>query len=220
MLAMERADRSIARIVMYQAGQLELRCTSLLDAHTADRPTFEATLARGFGNPRQFQVFAMAPGLLFLDRRDQKETSEHQSNPKAVFAWALVGGVVGGLIAAALTKRKVTPAKRETGLELQSDEALLQLAKERKKSFVVPHEDVRAITVDPPSAWDRMFGHRTLAGWITVDTVNQGKLRLEFRDAAVMASAAESLPRRYGGRVIANAELDLRRKRFVPRGCA
>lgn len=205
---------------MYQVGHVELRCTSLLNASTADRPTFEATLARGFSSPRQFQVFAMSPGLLFLDRRDQKEKTETDGNTKVVIISAILGGLIGGLIAAALTKRKVTPAQREAGLELQSDEDLLNLAKERKKSFVVPHEDIRAITIDPPSAWDRMFGHRLLAGWITVDTANHGKLRLEFRDPAVMAVAADSLPRRYGSRVIANAELDLRRKRFVTRGCA
>lgn len=200
---------------MYQAGQVELRCTSILNAYTGDRATFEATIRRGLGGPRQYQIFAMQSGLLFLDRRDQKETAEYDSKQRTALALAMFGGAIGGAIGGMLVKPKVNPAKRESGLELKADEELLELARSRKKSFVVQHEEVLSISIDPPSGWDKLFGHRTLAGWITIDTMSQGKLVLEFREAAIMAVAAESLPRRYGTKVAVNAELDERRKQFV-----
>ena len=46
-------------------------------------------------------------------------------------------------------------------------------------------------------------------------TVSQGKLVLERREAPVMASAAESLPRRYGTKVTVHVALDERQKPFV-----
>jgi hypothetical protein len=207
---------------MYQSGQLELRCSALLNTNTAGRPTFEATIRRGWGGQRQYQVFVMPQGLLFLERCDQKETVQLTGNQRTVLALAMFGGAIGGLIGGMIAKPKVNqsdvvPAKRESGLELKSDDELLELARKRRKSFVIKHEEVLSASIDPPSALDSMFGHRTLAGWITIETMSHGRLRLEFRSAAEMAVAAESLPPRYGSRVLVNAELDVRRKRFVSR---
>jgi hypothetical protein len=202
---------------MYQSGQLELRTSALLSQHTSDRPSFTVTIRRGWGGPRQFQVFLMQDGLLFLDRRDEKEQREFTGRQRAVFAGAILGGAIGGLIAAMLVKPKTIPAKRETGLDLLTDVELLELATARPKSFVIKHEEILSIAADPVGAWDQMVGHRTLSGRAHLDTLSHGKLTLEFRDPAALSTAIEALPRRYAERVTVNVEFDTRRKRFVPR---
>jgi hypothetical protein len=195
---------------------------ALLGANGNGRPTFEATIGRGWGGLRQYQIFILQEGLLFLERCDQKETTQETGNQRTALALTMFGGAIGGMIGGMIAKPRVNesnfvPAKRESGLEMKSDEELFELARARKQSFVVKHEEVLSASIDAPSTWDGLFGHRTLAGWITIETVSEGKLPLEFRSAAEMAVAAESLPRRYGSRVAVNSELDERRKRFVPR---
>ncbi len=202
---------------MYQTGQLELRSAALLREHTCDRPSFEATIRRGWGGPRQFQIFVMRQGLLFLERHDRKESTQFEGARGTAIACMVLGGAIGGLIAASIAKPKTVAAKRETELDAKSDEDLLALAGMRRRSFVAAKEEVLSISIDPPGGWDRTFGHRTLAGWVTVEAISTGKATLEIRDQAALSVAVEALPRRYGERVRVNVEFDERRKKFVAR---
>src|SRR4029079_14838680 len=77
---------------MYSSGQQQMKSAAWLQSHGGDRPSFQATVSRTFSN-RQYQVFAMSQGLLFLELRS-KGGSPGNPNTAAV----VMGGVMGGAI--------------------------------------------------------------------------------------------------------------------------
>jgi hypothetical protein len=197
---------------MYQPGQLQLQSMALLQGHTGDRPSFEATVCRLF-SARPYQVFAMPPGLLFLEMRNKAGATKDNTN--ALVAGAVLGGMIGACIASALVNSNTMEA--ETGLDMCSEEELFELARKRKRSFVSKYDDVSSVAITAPSGWDRLFAPSTLAGYITLRDKTLGKVKMEIHDQAAMSVAVDALPRRLAERVWVNVEFDQRNTRFVPK---
>jgi hypothetical protein len=193
---------------------LELQSTALLRKHTADRPSFETVIRGSFSGPRAFQVFAMPKGLLFIELRNLPGGID-----AGVSRWAILGGMYGGALGALalglLLRKTSSPAEREESFDMCSDEQLFEIARSRKRSFVAKDEEIRSLTVDAPGFWGRMFGDRTLAGWITLRDSCLGKLKLELHDQSSMSVAVDALPRRFGDRMQVNVELDPGARGFV-----
>ena len=197
---------------MYQA----LQSSAWLQNHSADRPSFEAKVSRGYSSC-EYVVFAMQHGLLFLEQKDHVFSARNQGVNGAVLAGAIMGGAAGALIAGALTSGNNGPTRKESGLETQSDEELFALARSRKKSFVAERDDIESVSIDPPSFLSGLFGGR-VAGTITIRDRQLGKLRLELTDKASMAAAIDAFPRHYGNRTAINVRWDQAKNAYVSLG--
>jgi hypothetical protein len=200
---------------MYQAGQMQMQSVAWLQNHGGDRPSFQATVSRTFST-RQYQVFAMSQGLLFLELRT-KGGSPGTSNQSAVVMGAVMGGAIGACIAGALTSQGGDPGKLES-FDLCSEEELFAIAKQRRKSFVSKTDEVISVSIDAPGSFGRLFGSSTLAGWITLRDRKVGKVSMEIHDQASMSVAVDALPRRFKERCFVNVELDRQTAKFKPKG--
>jgi hypothetical protein len=200
---------------MQSGGHVELQSDRWLKGHTSDRPSFNVLIAQGFGN-RRFQVFAMTKGLLFLDKGPVKGGGAgDDAGNRAVMVGAVMGGALGAVIGAAVASNMSGPAGPEERYDLCSEDELLDLAKERKQSFVAFYDQISSISLDPPSLWGKAFGDGRTIGWITLREKTLGKVAMEVRDASEMSVAIDSLPRRLGPRVHVNLQFDPSTRTFV-----
>ena len=201
---------------MYGGGAMQLQSMEWLQGHTGDRPTFDAKIANTFFGSRDYHVFVMPEGLLFL--HSHNKTTQADSGPsKAVVAGALLGGALGACIGAAIASNASVAAQRETGFQLYSEEELYALARQRKKSFVAKADNIEWISIDAPSGLSGMLADSKLAGWISFRESKLGKRTLEIYDQAAMSVAVDALPRRYGMRCSVNVELNRSTMKFGPR---
>ncbi|MBI3468340.1 MAG: hypothetical protein HY000_35505 [Planctomycetes bacterium] len=201
---------------MYQAGQVQLRTSGILQQYAADRPAFEA-----FVRGKRFQVFAMQRGLLFLELQEIPGQGSNSGVNKAAMLGGLFGGALGalavGVIAHSIASSQSGPAQQEVGFDLRSDEELFEIARARKRSFVAKDEEIQSLSIDAPGVWGRFFGGAKRAGWITLRDSCLGKVSMEIRDQAALSVAVDYLPRRFGDRLSVNVELDPQIHRFVPK---
>ena len=96
-----------------------------------------------------------------------------------------------------------------------SDDELLQMARERKHSMVVPYDDIASVSIDLPGVFDKISQGGSLVGWITLREKTLGKLKMEIRDLLSMAAAIEAFPLRVGDRVKVNVDFDEENYEFV-----
>jgi hypothetical protein len=196
----------------FTSGHYDLQSTSILAQHTGDRPSFQADVSRGLFNSGHFQVFAMPQGLLFLEMRLRDYGNMGPDAPCG-------GGLAGAAAAWQEGERYgfAPPDKWETGLDAKGEDELLELARERGKSFVSKLDEIRSVSIDAPGFFGMMFGDSTLQGTITLRDRKLGKVLIDIRDASAMSVAVDALPRRLGDRVTLNAQFDQKSRRFVPR---
>src|SRR5881227_1890512 len=100
---------------MYTSGQQELKSSAWLAKSTADRPSFNAVVRRTFSKT-EYLAFALPKGLLFLERRDKRESS-CGDNSQAIVVGACLGGLVGAAIGAAIAESASSTTVREENLE-------------------------------------------------------------------------------------------------------
>jgi len=203
---------------MQYGANVELQSNRWMQGHTSDRPSFNVLISRGFGE-RRFQVFAMTKGLLCLDKGAIKGGDMgDDAAGRAVMVGAVMGGALGAVIGAAIASNMSTGSgSREERYDLCSEDELLDLAAQRKKSFVALYDKITSISLDVPGFWGQTFGDGRTIGWITLRESSLGKVAMEVRDAAQMSVAIDSLPRRLGPRVQVNLQLDPRTHTFVRR---
>jgi len=208
----------------FQAGQQELQSNQWVSKHTADRPSFQCDINRGLFRSGHFQVFAMPAGLLCLEMRhkDYGNIGQGGNNYAGMF-FAMQFGAIGGLAAGLAAARDAeryggTPAQRwEKSFELMDESELLELARQRRKSFVCKLNEIRSVTINAPSLLSRTLGDNSLAGNITVRDKCMGKIVMQVRDQTHMAVAVEALAKRLGDRAKVNVEFDERTRRFRKR---
>jgi hypothetical protein len=200
----------------FTPGQQQLQSHTWLQGHTGDRPSFDAVIARGWSGPRQFQVFAMPQGLLCLDKGPPK-TGPGSADQRAVMAGAVLGGALGAAIAMAVSSSMNSTEGRQDNYDMCSEEELLELARQRRKSFVAFYNDIINVSLTAPSFFGQIFGDRRTVGFVTVRERKLGTVSMEIRDASEMAVAIDSLPRRLGERVQIRVQLDPRTHTFVAR---
>ena len=203
---------------MQYGGNVELQSDRWMKGHTADRPSFNVLICRGFGE-RRFQVFAMSKGLLFLDKGKAKGGDMgDDAAGKAVVAGAMLGGALGAVIGAAIASNMSAGAgQAQERYDRCSEDELLDLARTRKKSFVALYDQITAVSLDLPGFFAKIFGDGRTVGVITLRENKVGKVTMEVRDPSEMAVAMEALPRRLGPRVQVNMQLDVRTHTFVRR---
>lgn len=199
---------------MSKGCQLELQSSGWLHGGSADRPSFQAMIARGLSGPRAFQVFAMPNGLLFLELRKQGGGCG-SPNTGAMVTGALLGGAIGAVIGGMLTSGDSTSPEWEPGLDRRSEDELYELARVRKRSFVAKNDEILSVSIDAPGFFSRTCGDGKLAGFITLRDRVLGKVKMEIRDQSALGLALDVLPRRLGDRVHANVELNPKTMRFV-----
>ena len=199
---------------MYSPGQQQMQSANWLHGHAADRPSFQATVCRTFST-RPYQVFLMPQGMLFLALKNKPGSAK--DNNGAVVAGAVMGGLIGACIAQAMTSGP-SDSGRSENFELCSEEELLQIAKERRRSFVSKNDEILSVSIDAPAGLSRMFADSSLAGWITLRDRKLGKVAMEIHDQAAMSVAVDALPRRLRERVFVNVELDRQTTKFRPKG--
>ena len=202
---------------MQYGANVELQSNRWMQGHTSDRPSFNVLISRGLGE-RPFQVFAMTKGLLCLDKGPAKGSGgggDDGAN-RAIMVGAVMGGALGAVIGAAVASNMSTGSgSREERFDLCSEDELLDLAAQRKKSFVALYDKITGVSLDVPGIWGRTFGDGRTVGWITLRESSLGKVAMEVRDASQMSVAIDSLPRRLGPRVQINLQLDPRTHTFV-----
>jgi hypothetical protein len=204
---------------MQNGFNVELQSARWMQGHTSDRPSFNVLISKGFGE-RRFQVFAMTKGLLCLDKGPAKGggMGGDEAANRAVMVGAVMGGALGAVIGAAVASNMSGPSRGgEERYDLCSEDELLDLAAQRKKSFVAFYDQISNISLDLPGFWGRTFGDGRTVGIITLQEKSVGKVAMEVRDASEMSVAIDSLPRRLGPRVQVNLQLDPRTHKFVAR---
>jgi len=199
---------------MYNAGQMQLQSANWMNSHTADRPSFHAKVCRMFSVTRTYQVFAMPQGLLFLESKSQGGGPSDDTQQRAVMVGAVLGGMMGACIGAAIAGSG-SPTHNRENFELCSEEELFEMAQKRKRSFVSKNDEIVSVSIDAPRGWSRMFADSSLAGWIVIRDRRLGKLTLEVHDQAALSVAIDALPRRFGDRAFVNVELDRNTAKFV-----
>lgn len=202
---------------MQNGFNVELQSSRWMQGNTSDRPSFNVLISGGL-RERRFQVFAMTKGLLALDKGPAKGGGggDDAAN-QAVMVGAMMGGALGAVIGAAVASNMSVGGGTEQRYDLCSEDELLDIAAQRKKSFVAFYDQIESVSLDLPGFWGRTFGDGRTVGWITLREKSLGKVAMEIRDASEMSVAIESLPRRLGPRVQVNLQLDPRTHRFVPK---
>ena len=195
------------------SGQLELQSSQWLAGHTSDRPVIDAIIARGLGGNRCFQVFLMKKGLLGLDLGPESK-GKGQLNSGAFVAATVLGGAVGGLIAAGVSQAMAGPEERGPRYDMYDDDTLLEMARDSRHSFVSLYQDIDYVSIDAPGLWTGLFGNGQTAGWIKLRDCVIGTVWMEIRDVSAVAAAVEALPRRLGDRARVNVVLDRRTMKF------
>jgi hypothetical protein len=201
---------------MYTPGQMQMQSAALLQGYAGDRPAFEAIVCRTF-SAKPFQVFALPQGLLFLELRNKPGSGGGGNNNNAIVIGAVLGGMIGAGIAAALADANAAPADTEN-FDMCSEDELFALAQKRRRSFVSKADEIMSVTIDAPRGLSRLFANSSLAGYITIRDRKLGKVSMEIHDQAAMSVAVDALPRRFGERVFVNVEFDRHSTKFVPRG--
>jgi hypothetical protein len=195
----------------FTSGHYDLASASILANHAGDRPSFQADVSRGMFQSGHFQIFAMPQGLLFLEMRLRDYGN--------LGAGTCGTGLAGAAAAWNDAERYgfAPPDKWETGLDAKTEDELLDLAAERRKSFVSKLAEITSVSIDAPGFLARTFGDSTLQGTITLRDAKLGKVLIDVRDPTAMSVAVEALPRRLGARAIVNVDFDRQSMRFVPR---
>jgi hypothetical protein len=209
----------------FQAGQQELRSTQTWSQNSGDRPAFQADVQRGLFRSGHFQVFAMPRGLLFLEMRlkDYGQLGGGGGVNIGQIALAVNFGMLGAFAGAMAAQRDAQrygsrPADRwEAGFDLLGEDDLLELARQRKKSFVAKIDEILSVTIDAPGALGRMLGDSSVAGHITLRDKVLGKVKMQVRDQSSMAVAVDALPRKLGERARVNVAFDQSSRQFVRR---
>src|SRR5262245_26796012 len=130
---------------MYRTGQMELQSSGWLQNHNSDRPSFEATVAKGFSK-QPYHVFLMPQGILFVELRNKATAANAAAN--AMMTGAVLGGAIGAMIGAAIASSVAPPGQKDKGFELCSDDELFAIARTRNKSFVIEKDDVQRVSID------------------------------------------------------------------------
>lgn len=193
---------------------IELESSRLLEEHCQDRPTCQGRI----GN-RRFQLFCFEPALLFIDLGSEREYQQYE----AAMEGALVGGVCGGLVGAAIGQavqrglQGPQRTKRPTNIRNCSEAELFELAKLRKRSFVVVKEAIRRIRIEAPTGFERIFASKSLQGFLRLKARGVGSVMFEFHCLNEMAIAIEALPSRLPCDMPVDAVYHKRHKQFVRR---
>jgi hypothetical protein len=197
---------------MYQSGQTALQSMGWLQTHSADRPTFQAKVTRGFSS-RDYVVFAMEHGLLFLEHLDHPMTNRAGGGGGvngAVVAGAILGGAVGAVIGGMLTSNGPdSPTRKESGLETLSDDELFALARSRKRSFVAERDEIESVSIDAPGMFSSMWGV------VNIRDRKLGKLSLKIPNRTSMTVVIDAFPRHYANRTRINVRWDQAKNGFV-----
>jgi hypothetical protein len=205
----------------FQAGQQELQSNRWVSQHTGDRPSFQADIQRGLFGSGHFQVFAMPAGLLCLEMRHKDYGNLGQNTPNygAWMMFGAIGGLAAGLAAARDAERygSALAQRWEAGFDVMEEDELLELARQRRKSFVCKLDEIRSVVINPPSLLSRTLGDGSLAGIITLRDKSMGRVVMEVRDQTHLSVAVDALPRRLGERAKVNVAFDQQTRRFVPR---
>jgi hypothetical protein len=206
----------------FQSGAQELSSNRWMSQHQGDRPSFQADISRGLFSSGHFQVFSMPQGLLCLEMRhkDYGNLGQHGHNVGAAwFMFGAIGGIAAGLAAARDNQRYGgAPAQRwEASFDTMQEDELLELARERKKSFVCKLDEITSARIDAPSGLSNLIGDGSLAGIIRLRDRAIGKIVMQVRDQTHLAVAVDALARRLGDRAQIHVAFDDRLRRFVRR---
>ena len=91
-----------------------------------------------------------------------------------------------------------TPVVALETQSLLSDDELIELARQRKRSFVARYEDIAWARIDPPDAIEQFFGGTRLQGTITFREKVVGKVVIQIHDRQSMETAIDVFSRRLG----------------------
>ncbi|HUE72684.1 MAG TPA: hypothetical protein VMP01_17495 [Pirellulaceae bacterium] len=197
---------------MYRSGQMELESNGWMQSRIGERPTFQASVSRGFSS-QTLHVFLLPQGFLFLQKAKAAQNDDDTMR-RAVVAGAAVGGLVGAMMGAALAGAANRPVEEEENFETSANDHLMSLARQRKGSFISLNDDIRSISIKAPGAFGRMFG--SAAGSITIRDNRLGKITIEVKDPSSLASIVEAAPKRFGDRANVLVRWDDTKMRYVP----
>jgi hypothetical protein len=177
---------------MSNGFNVELQSARWMQGHTSDRPSFNVLISKGFGE-RRFQVFAMTKGLLALDKGPAKGSGGgDEAANRAVMVGAVMGGALGAVIGAAVASNMTGPSGSEERYDTCSEDELLDLAAQRKKSFVAFYDQISSVSLDLPGFWGRTFGDGRTVGIITLQEKSVGKVAMEVATPPKMSVAIDS----------------------------
>jgi hypothetical protein len=166
---------------------------------------------------RDFQVFAFDKGLLFLDLGNEEK--EQFDEPGQALGWvgAICGGYRGARVGALMEQALVSTTVKRSASDyaFHSDDDLIELAKERPRSFVARYEEIETAAIEAPDFFERLCHARDLQGFLTLREGTVGKVRLRIVDLESMREAIDTCSQRLGDRLTVRAEFDQQQRRFV-----
>jgi hypothetical protein len=172
----------------------------------------------GKSSGRDYQVFAFDVGLLYLDlgRLQAKEDATEQGQALSwvgAFCGGQHGAQLGSLMEQALGAS--SDYRRTTEFNAYSDDELIDLAQQRRQSFVVRYEDIKRAAIEGPDFIEWLFNGKNLQGFLTLKEKTVGKVRLKILDVESMTDAISTCSKRFGDRLSVNAEYDRRQRKYV-----
>lgn len=194
---------------------IELQTASIVSQRPLSaRSSFDAVIARGFWRQlRSYRVFVMEKGMLCLDEGAYRK--QGAGNPIAFGIGAMLGGVIGAHVAASLTASLTPDDSAVQRYDHLSDEALLAMARKRRKSFVLKHDEVKSIAIKAPSFLGGIFVDSSIKGWLNVREKTMGRVEMEIRDIHAMQLVLDEFPKRFEDRMKVRARLDDSASRFI-----
>jgi hypothetical protein len=138
-----------------------------------------------------YRVYITSRDLLLID-----VGSEARPANAAVVTGAVVGGLIGALVASALVGNKTRNplADRLRELDLADERELRHIAREDAGCFAAGPDDVEELRLDGPSGWRRFFGNKHEAR-LTLRHRREGRLVLELPTFRDVSRATEELPK-------------------------
>jgi hypothetical protein len=138
-----------------------------------------------------YRVYITSRDLLLIDIGSEARPA----NP-AVITGAVVGGLIGALVASALVDNKTRNplADRLRELDLADERELRHIAREDAGCFTAGPDDVEELRLNGPSAWRRFFGNKHEVR-LTLRHRREGRLVLELPTFRDVSRATEELPK-------------------------
>ena len=164
---------------------------------------------------RFFQIFGCRTGFLCLELTHK---TSGVPSPVAFFRWlaAFWFGPLAIIAHIIMVRRN---AKRKTTLDLSnallSNDELVELARQRKRSFVAQYDEIKWARIEPADTLERMLYGGQYQGTITFREKTVGKVTIQVYDQQCMETAIDAFSDRLPDVADIRAEFDLRQHRYV-----
>jgi hypothetical protein len=187
---------------------------------TQSQETFKCMKETTFSGKWVFEVYCRERDFVFLDLCSYadykygvaKESKIGLATCVGALGFGMVGASVGQMIDNSKCEGRKSPRRMENH-SCYTPSELAYMVKQRKRSFVLPHDQIKRADFSAPGGMQLIFVTNEIQGRLQIRA--KSRIDLEFFGADEMQGAIDSMQRLIGDRVTAKVAFHKQRRRFV-----